>query len=248
MNRQEFMDRLSQLLFDIPEEERNEALEFYENYFDDAGVDQESQVIKELKSPERIAKIIKSDLLTSGEYSKSGEYTEQGYQDTETERESIIKVSPKEQQQQKQQREYQSSEGYQSQARDGHEAYQHQSYEEKKGKTNIPLIILLCIFAVPVIIPIFLSFFGVIFGLVVGFGAAAIGCLIGGVASVVFGIVNIFTCPGFGTMTIGAGLICIGLGILFFMLCFGIAKIITKVVRWIISFFRSPSKERGASV
>ena len=36
MNRQEFLRQLAQLLEDIPEAERREALEYYNNYFDDA--------------------------------------------------------------------------------------------------------------------------------------------------------------------------------------------------------------------
>ncbi len=41
MNRVQFMEQLKKLLSDISEEERQEALEYYESYFDDAGEDQE---------------------------------------------------------------------------------------------------------------------------------------------------------------------------------------------------------------
>ena len=37
MNREEFMAKLKALLGDIPAEEREEALQYYEDYFDDAG-------------------------------------------------------------------------------------------------------------------------------------------------------------------------------------------------------------------
>ena len=37
MNRIEFMKQLEKLLGDISESERQEALDFYNNYFDDAG-------------------------------------------------------------------------------------------------------------------------------------------------------------------------------------------------------------------
>ena len=39
MNRVQFMEQLKKLLSDISEEERQEALEYYESYFDDAGED-----------------------------------------------------------------------------------------------------------------------------------------------------------------------------------------------------------------
>ena len=48
MNRKEFMERLEVLLAVIPEEERQEALKFYTDYFEDAGEENEAQVIREL--------------------------------------------------------------------------------------------------------------------------------------------------------------------------------------------------------
>ena len=50
MNRAQFMEQLEKLLSDISEEERQEALDYYESYFDDAGEDQEANVIRELGS------------------------------------------------------------------------------------------------------------------------------------------------------------------------------------------------------
>lgn len=55
MNRAQFMEQLEKLLSDISEEERQEALDYYESYFDDAGEDQEANVIRELGSPGKVA-------------------------------------------------------------------------------------------------------------------------------------------------------------------------------------------------
>ena len=52
MNRVEFMETLSRLLQDIPEEDRIDALKYYNDYFDDAGSENEQNVIEELESPE----------------------------------------------------------------------------------------------------------------------------------------------------------------------------------------------------
>lgn len=49
MNRAQFMEQLEKLLSDISEEERQEALDYYESYFDDAGEDQEANVIRSLE-------------------------------------------------------------------------------------------------------------------------------------------------------------------------------------------------------
>ena len=55
MNRAQFMEQLKKLLSDISEEERQEALDYYESYFDDAGENQEAEVIRELGSPGKVA-------------------------------------------------------------------------------------------------------------------------------------------------------------------------------------------------
>ena len=77
MSRREFLAQLERLLWDIPVQEREEALEFYNSYFDDAGAENESSVIQELGSPGKVAAIIKADL---GESRKEyGEYTATGF-------------------------------------------------------------------------------------------------------------------------------------------------------------------------
>lgn len=59
MNRAEYMRELAYLLQDLPDGEKEEALQYYEDYFDDAGPEKEAQVIGELGSPERLAAIIR---------------------------------------------------------------------------------------------------------------------------------------------------------------------------------------------
>ena len=77
MSRVEFMNQLKNLLWDIPEGEREEALNYYEDYFDDAGADNEAQVIASLGTPEKVAAIIKEGL--NEEANEQGEYSETGY-------------------------------------------------------------------------------------------------------------------------------------------------------------------------
>lgn len=62
MNRVEFMDRLAELLQDIAEEEREEAICFYNDYFEDAGEANEAEVIRELESPKKVADKIRAVL------------------------------------------------------------------------------------------------------------------------------------------------------------------------------------------
>ncbi len=83
MTRLEFMKELESLLLDIPLEERNEALQYYNGYFDDAGEEQEEEIVKELCSPGKVAAIIKADLgINATEREDKGFFTEKGYQET----------------------------------------------------------------------------------------------------------------------------------------------------------------------
>ena len=80
MSRKEFMEQLARLLGGISESERQEALDYYNSYFDDAGPENEAAVIQELGSPGKVAAIIKADLADDG--GDFGEYTEKGYEDS----------------------------------------------------------------------------------------------------------------------------------------------------------------------
>lgn len=76
MSRWEFMRRLEELLFDISPNEREEALQYYNDYFNDAGMENEQEVIKALGSPEQVAQIVRDGL---GDNNIQGEFTENGF-------------------------------------------------------------------------------------------------------------------------------------------------------------------------
>lgn len=58
MTRQEYMQQLAALLAAMPEAERRDALDYYEEYFDAAGPEKEAQTIQELGSPQNAAEKI----------------------------------------------------------------------------------------------------------------------------------------------------------------------------------------------
>ena len=60
MTRAEFIAELRGRLYTLPAEERDNAVQFYEEYFDDAGPENEQAVINELGSPENVANKILS--------------------------------------------------------------------------------------------------------------------------------------------------------------------------------------------
>ncbi len=75
MSRWDFMRQLEELLSDISPAEREEALQYYNDYFNDAGRENEQEVIAALGSPAQVAKIVKDGL----DESNPGEFTENGF-------------------------------------------------------------------------------------------------------------------------------------------------------------------------
>ncbi len=70
MNRTEFMSQLEILLRNVSDGEREEALQYYNDYFDDAGAENEQAVIEALGNPARVAENIRRELL-EGQKGKS---------------------------------------------------------------------------------------------------------------------------------------------------------------------------------
>ena len=169
MNRAQFMEQLEKLLSDISEEERQEALDYYESYFDDAGEDQEANVIRELGSPGKVAAIIKADLRESSQ--NYGEYTENGFQDDRV----------KEDMQMPEQRGSRAERGYHA--------------ERKGSNAGVILVLILLVFISPLIKGAVGGVLGFIvalallpFLIVFGIGAAVVGLFAAGIAVIGAGI------------------------------------------------------------
>lgn len=81
MTKQEFFEELNQLLENISSEEKEEAIRFYENYFEDAGKENEEAILNELGSPQKVADSIKqSVIMNEAELQEQGYFTEKGYE------------------------------------------------------------------------------------------------------------------------------------------------------------------------
>lgn len=61
MNRQEFIKKLESELSKLPKDEIKDAIDYYNEYLDDAGLENEEAALKELGNPSRIATQIKAD-------------------------------------------------------------------------------------------------------------------------------------------------------------------------------------------
>lgn len=184
MNRIEFMTELAALLQDVPEEERRDAMKFYNDYFDDAGEENEQQVIEELGNPAKVAATIKADL---GSFSREqGEYTEKGYQDSRFENKEMPAG-----------RDYQGSE-----------------QPRTNNALKIFLIVLLIIVGSPIVIPVVIAVAAVVFAAGITLLAlfatlviASVAVVFVGVCIFIAGVVSVIPEIAVGLALIGTGLI-----------------------------------------
>lgn len=271
MSRAEFMRRLAELLADVSPAEREEAIQYYNDYFDDAGTENEQSVIASLGTPEELAKTIKAGLFDGG---NTGEFTEKGFSGYE-QRQSNEILNPNqlnggnEQAQNTQGAQFTQNDQFGQQQYNGQQSTQQQwqannAYTEQpqSGKKQekqpmsggtIALIVLLCILASPFLLGIgvgalgtIIGILGALFGIVVGFGAAGVALIIAGVCLFVYGIVLLFGAPLGGLCVIGAAMVCIAIGLVFFWLVVLIcAALIPAVIKGIVKIFQSIFPNRG---
>lgn len=206
MSRDEFMRELEYLLQDISEEDKADAVQYYRDYFEEAGPEREAEVVREFGSPERIAAIIRSDI--AGNLEAGGEFTERGYEDERfrdpnyqmTKRMDLPEV--------------------------GKESDSGPGVKEMEGPRTSKLLkvilwIVLIITAVPSVFGIGGGLVGIIGGLlgilaalVISIAAVTVAFLIAGVVLLIFGIVTVVVHPLNGILILGIGILLLGIGIL----------------------------------
>ncbi|MBQ9991135.1 MAG: DUF1700 domain-containing protein [Lachnospiraceae bacterium] len=237
MTRQEFMRNLEKLLWDISESERAEALQYYNDYFDDAGEENEEAVLRELGSPIQVAKKIKA-----GFSEEASEYSEQGYEDTRF-RDAMEMIVEEEKQNWK--------EAEQEEAKT--------ASKRKKGPANgwkILAIILLCLFVLPILLPVGVALVATILGLAAGLaaviisiGIAGISVFVSGVVYIFVGIIRLFTLPAVGLAMAGTGCILFAAGLLISWIIFrGAIKFIPWLIRGIVKLLQRPFRKAGVSL
>ena len=208
MNRFEYMRRLEDLLSDISPSEKEEALTYYNDYFNDAGQENEQQVIEELGSPEQVAAGVKEGL---------GLQTYDRVQD-----------SPEGGKNQNQSAQIGTDGNAGAQNTGSQNAFSQNSQippqpQQKKSKPawEIALIVIGLIFASPlilalicVIFALIISVFSLIFGLLIGFGAAALALYVTAVVCALLGLVVLPVNVLVSGALLGSGCLCAAAGIL----------------------------------
>lgn len=228
MNRKEFMSRLESRLWNISPAEREEALQYYNDYFDDAGAENEQTVIETLGDPEKIAETIKRDLLREENIRKASSSDREliPYGKTESEKTESEKM------------EYGGRESWDGQYAGSGSVYEPPREKEKKttGGTT-PLLIVLAVLAAPIWLPVVLGILGALFGglvawfaMIFGFGVAAAALLGVLLFLIILGGMCVMLNPFVGLVLWGCGLICGSIGLVFLMLTVAMAGIATPAI------------------
>lgn len=235
MNRLEFMQKLEQALADVSEEERQEALQYYRDYLDDAGLAEEDQVPESLGTPEKIAESIRGSVAGEPE---PGNFTERGFGVEDTGNYPV-----------KRQENY-----YENQS----SSVQNSRESGKKPRNGWKMIaiLLLGILFSPIWIPLgicvlalFFTFFMILVALFAALVAVGVALLAGGIGVVIWGFTQIgVSVPG-AVVLIGAGLLMTALGLLltaFFGWVF--VKAVVAMFRWLVALCRKPFHKKESGV
>lgn len=240
MNKVEFMRQLERLLQNISEQERTEALHYYEDYFDDAGPENEQAVLEALGNPARVAENIRRDLYGAGygdgytarKPVTGRELTEYGAAAEEDRKQEELRQSTMAQAPRQGEPVYagagqsnpQPYPGWQNNSQ-GASGQAGESGKKPLSTGMIVLIVILCIFGSPLIagaLGAILGILGGLLGLVVawfvmilGFGIAALACVIVGLVISLIGVAGLGIHPLAGLGLIGGGFITIAIGLLF---------------------------------
>lgn len=196
MNRVEFMAELERLLADLPEDERQAAVQYYADYFADAGAENEAEVIRELGSPEKTAESIKADYY--GRTFDESRFEHKDYMEKYGQQASGQQTS-----------------GQQQAGTAG------ASGEEKKPWTSRGLKILLIVLIAIVVWPVSLGLICAVLGILAavvclfaGLVIAAVCVMIAGGVTAVTGLLMSVAYPPAALMTTGIGLLLFVLGLI----------------------------------
>lgn len=230
MNKEEFLSQLETHLSGMPENEKQEALQYYRDYFEDAGKEKEKEILASLGSPAEVAENIREE-------NQNGEWTERGYREDHPSADTCIV-------------ETNASAG---QNNTGSQQNGASAPKEKEDKTGIIVAVVLII----VLSPIWLPLLGGLFGAVVALIGAFIGFMVSGVIMLIVSIPIIIASvcamvAGFpvsvGLMLIGVGLILGAIGILMIFLTVMIIRYaIPALIQGIKSLWNMIFNRKGAS-
>lgn len=235
-----YLAELRRLLAPLPQEERQAALTYYREYFDDAGVEETERVLNELGPARTLA-----GQILSG-YSRD-------YLDT-TPGSSHAQVPARpEDAAEARRREEEARKLAESAAQETKTSAAAPPPPRRSG-ASVLLMVLLTIVALPLLLPLAALIFGLlvglaalVFGLGIGVGAAVLAVLVAGAVLLAAGlsllavnIVDALLACGLGLALLGAG------GIILLLCLFMLVKVLPAVLRFLLRILRWPFERRVA--
>lgn len=209
MTRKVFMETLERMLSDVSFNDRYDALSYYKEYFDDAGITEDMVVPESVGTPEQIAMRLKKSInsgenITSENINIGGTYNRDntsGSYNTKQNTGNSYNNS-------------QNAGQYSYNNSQNTAQYEYNNagqYNKKNDERAIKIIVAIIIAAVT--FPIWSGILGVIIGIVFGLGGTIIGLGVAGLSLIVVAIVSGY---GFATsiLLMGIGLILFGIAVL----------------------------------
>lgn len=188
MNRLEYMTELESHLRDISEEDRRDAIEYYNAYFDEAGSENEQKVIEELGDPVKLAEQVREGADTVNE-NADHDVTHNSYGNNSADYNKTHKSFGD------------SSADHMSytygQSQDT--AWNPQTFSVQPGTMDtkksedrtwkIVLIVVIALLTSPITVPLILSILGTVFGLILAAVFIVLGLILGAAIVAIVGVV-----------------------------------------------------------
>ena len=257
----EYSGKISEL-FEGGRLDRIDALKYYNDYFDDAGSENEQNVIEELESPEKVAMKIKADRedIEDGKEGGTEKTTEEAI--GKVTGENAAYSGAREQHDRENTYQYYQEDTY-GEEKDNkiyqdNGTYDYES-QEKKPWTNkwlkLAMIIAIVVIGFPIVIPLGAGILALIAGIVIAvfclFAAIVIGfaaVVMVGVVLFVAGIGSLFANPGVGLAVLGAGLMVIAIGVIGTVVGVRLCIIVFPgIVRGIVYILRKPFHRKAVA-
>ena len=249
MNRREYLDELNTHLMSLPAEERENAVRFYEEYFEDAGIENEQEVINELGKPYALAKSI---ICEQSAYSKSLSYAQYRAsrqmnstpQEPDIEIDNTPDIMPASQEDIKPHTQYTTYNQDTSTEDNSYEAYK-EAYtgsgnttytNSSNSNSNTAAMIVAIVFGIPVLL--------LLIGIFASITIASAGCFIAAIIMFILGLASFSQSFGVGILAIGIAVLCLGIGFLLSVpSVLGFGKIIPALIKTIIKTFKNDGGE-----
>lgn len=233
MKRYEFINALRSELIDVSAQERENALQYYRDYFDEAGIENESEIMSNLSSPSVIAAEIRKTISDAVVTEKSAAASSAGVAYTNV------------------------NEGSGNKQSSGNPPPKSDNFFTRDVKilgSKLPMWLLLVV--IIMLLPVLTGAAGGVFGLIAGAAGAAIGFLVGSVALIIAGLVMIGNgiyvsfseTLASGMVISGIGMAITGIGVMMFMLSLQIFTVwIPQGVRWFIKVIKGSVPAKAAN-